>query len=175
MSYWGIEFQIHSPEEFQGMPASQAVSQGHCLDFSQLQSLFNLTAFWAQNRPISDLQRAVAHSCPVVSAWTGDRLVGFARATSDGVYRATIWDVIVHPDFQGSGIGRKLVETVLTHPHMANVERVYLMTTHKQCFYEEVGFQVNSTTTMVLHNSLVALPLMAEFEELLEPQPQLNA
>lgn len=172
MSYGGFEFQIHSPEEFQGTGTSRAVSKGHCLDFQQLQSLFNLTAFWAQNRPISDLQRAVAHSCPVVSAWTGDRLVGFARATSDGVYRATIWDVIVHPDFQGSGIGRKLVETVLTHPHMAHVERVYLMTTHKQLFYEQVGFQVNSTTTMVLHNSLVLFSLTAEFEDLLDPQAQ---
>jgi ribosomal protein S18 acetylase RimI-like enzyme len=170
MSYGGVEFQIHSPEEFQGMPMNPAVALGHYLDFVQLQSLFNLTAFWAQNRPIADLQRAVAHSQPVVSAWQGDRLVGFARATSDGVYRATIWDVIVHPDFQGSGIGRKLVETVLTHPHMAHVERVYLMTTHKQLFYEQVGFQVNPTTTMVLHNSLVALPLTAEFEELREVQ-----
>ncbi len=168
MAYSGVEFQIHSPSEFQAQPTAETPQAGRRLDFQQLQTLFNLTAFWAQNRPISDLQRAVAHSQPVVSAWRGDRLVGFARATSDGVYRATIWDVIVHPDFQGSGIGRKLVETVLTHPHMAHVERVYLMTTHKQRFYEQVGFQVNPTTTMVLHNSLVALPLTAEFEELLE-------
>jgi N-acetylglutamate synthase-like GNAT family acetyltransferase len=44
------------------------------------------------------------------------------------------------------------VETVLTHPRVSSVERVYLMTTHKQRFYERIGFEVNETTTMVLHN-----------------------
>jgi N-acetylglutamate synthase-like GNAT family acetyltransferase len=33
---------------------------------------------------------------------------------------------------------------------MQKVERVYLMTTHQQEFYEKIGFQVNKTTTMVL-------------------------
>ncbi|NEQ32809.1 MAG: GNAT family N-acetyltransferase, partial [Leptolyngbya sp. SIO4C5] len=92
------------------------------------------------------------HSNPVVTVWDGDRLIGFSRATSDGVYRATIWDVVIHPDYQGAGLGRKLVQTVLGHPHMSRVERVYLMTTHQQRFYERIGFETNSTTTMVLFN-----------------------
>lgn len=79
-------------------------------------------------------------------------LIGFARATSDGIYRATIWDVVVHPDYQGCGLGRKLVQTVLSHPQMNQVERVYLMTTHQQSFYEKIGFEPNASKTMVLHN-----------------------
>jgi N-acetylglutamate synthase-like GNAT family acetyltransferase len=93
---------------------------------------------------------ALSHSHPVISAWDDDLLVGFARATSDGVYRATIWDVVVHPDYQGAGIGRQLVERILCDPAIANVERVYLMTTHQQSFYEKLGFTVNASTTMVL-------------------------
>ena len=121
------------------------------LDLNQLLTLFQVAAFWARDRRLEDLQTAIDHSDPVVSAWQGDQLVGFARATSDGVYRATIWDVVVHPDYQSQGIGRKLVETVLSHPHVSRVERVYLMTTFKEKFYERVGFQRNSSTTMVLH------------------------
>jgi N-acetylglutamate synthase-like GNAT family acetyltransferase len=79
-------------------------------------------------------------------------MIGFARATSDGIYRASIWDVVIHPKYQGSGLGRKLVQTVLSHPKMCRVERVYLMTTHQQKFYERIGFEYNSSTTMVLHN-----------------------
>lgn len=126
------------------------------LDLSQLQTLFHSAAFWATDRRTEDLAIALANSNPVVSAWDGDRLIGFARATSDGIYRATIWDVVVHPDYQGAGIGRKLVETVLTHPHVNRVERVYLMTTHQQAFYERIGFQCNASTTMVLHNQPVS-------------------
>lgn len=120
------------------------------IDLHQLQQLFNLSAFWAQDRTIEDLSIAIANSDPVITVWDGERLIGFARATSDGVYRATIWDVVVHSEYRGIGIGSKLVEKVLNHPRMNRVERVYLMTTHQQRFYEKIGFERNSTTTMVL-------------------------
>lgn len=133
------------------------------LDLGQLLELFQVAAFWARDRRIEDLETAIAHSNPVVSAWQDDKLVGFARATSDGVYRATIWDVVVHPGHQSQGIGRKLVQTVLSHPHISEVERVYLMTTFKEKFYERVGFQRNSSTTMVLHqNPMESVPSNGE-------------
>lgn len=128
------------------------------IDLNQLVDLFDLGAFWAQGRRPADLQVAIANSCPVITVWDGDRLIGFARATSDGVYRATIWDVVMHPEYQGAGLGRKLVETVLSHPKMSRVERVYLMTTHQQQFYERIGFQRNSTTTMILYNQTIEIP-----------------
>ncbi len=129
------------------------------IDLDQLQELFQLGAFWAKDRSIEDFSIAIANSEPVISVWDGERLIGFARATSDGIYRATIWDVVVHPDYRGAGLGRKLVETVLSHPRMNRVERVYLMTTHQQSFYERIGFECNSSTTMVLYNQ----PLTGSF------------
>ncbi|MBD3882911.1 GNAT family N-acetyltransferase [Phormidium tenue FACHB-886] len=125
-------------------------------DLQQLQALFRQTAFWAQDRRLQDWAVAIQNSKPVVSVWEGDRLIGFARATSDGIYRATLWDVVIHPDYQGAGLGRKLVETVLMHPCVNRVERVYLMTTNQQHFYERIGFECNSTTTMVLFNQPVS-------------------
>jgi N-acetylglutamate synthase-like GNAT family acetyltransferase len=119
------------------------------IDLAQLQDLFNRAAFWAADRLLHQLCQALDHSSPVISAWHEGQLVGFARATSDRVYRATIWDVVVDPSFQGAGVGRKLVETALAHPHLSQVERVYLMTTHQRQFYERIGFEVNTSTTMV--------------------------
>lgn len=116
-------------------------------------NLFKVTAFWAQDRQKEDMIIALENSNPVVTVWDHHRLIGLARATSDGVYRATIWDVIIHPDYQGLGLGRKMVETVLTHPLLSRVERVYLMTTHQQSFYKKIGFQENQTTTMILYNN----------------------
>jgi ribosomal protein S18 acetylase RimI-like enzyme len=125
---------------------------GRSIDLSQLHALFQTAAFWARDRQLEALAIALANSRPNVMAWDGDRMIGFARATSDGIYRATIWDVVIHPDYQGAGLGRKLVETVLMHPHVNRVERVYLMTTYQQKFYERIGFEANSSTTMVLYN-----------------------
>jgi N-acetylglutamate synthase-like GNAT family acetyltransferase len=130
------------------------------IDILQLQKLFESAAFWAQDRKSEDLEVAIANSEPVITVWDTERLIGFARATSDGVYRATIWDVVVHPDYRGAGLGRKLVETVLSHPRMNRVERVYLMTSMQQRFYERIGFECNTTTTMVLFNQepLISVP-----------------
>ena len=123
------------------------------IDVYQLQELFDSAAFWAKGRAIAEIEVALSNSNPVVSAWDGASLIGFARATSDGIYRATIWDVVIDPDYQGVGLGRKLVETVLSHPQVNRVERVYLMTTHQQQFYKRIGFQPNTSTTMVLYSS----------------------
>jgi ribosomal protein S18 acetylase RimI-like enzyme len=139
------------------------------IDFQQLQNLFKLGAFWAQDRTIEDLETAIANSNPVVTVWDGQRLIGFARATSDGVYRAGIWDVVVNPQYQGFGIGRKLVETVIAHPFVSRVERVYLTTTHKQSFYERIGFECNETTTMILYNNRMP-PLLSN-----QPQAETTA
>ncbi|MEA5583038.1 GNAT family N-acetyltransferase [Nodularia harveyana UHCC-0300] len=122
------------------------------INLYKLQELFNLAAFWAKDRSVEDLSIAIANSDPVINIWDGERLIGFARATSDGIYRATIWDVVIHPEYRGTGLGRKLVETVLTHPRVRKVERVYLMTTHQQEFYEKIGFHCNPSITMVLYN-----------------------
>lgn len=131
----------------------QFCTNKQAVDFKQLLDLLSKTAFWARERNFQDLQTAIANSNPVVTVWDYQCLIGFARATSDGVYRAAIWDVVIDPDYQGMGLGRKLVETVLSHPQVSKVERVYLTTTHQQSFYERIGFEVNGTMTMVLHNS----------------------
>ncbi|MDB9526885.1 GNAT family N-acetyltransferase [Oscillatoria sp. CS-180] len=126
---------------------------------NQLIGLFEAAAFWACERASEDMAIAIAHSHPVVIAWDSNELIGFARATSDGIYRATIWDVVIHPNYQGAGLGRKLVQTVLGHPHMSRIERVYLMTTRQQAFYKRIGFQENETTTMVLfHQEIEPVP-----------------
>lgn len=128
-------------------------------DMRQLQALFQAAAFWAKDRSLEDMAVAIAHSHPVVTVWDGEKLIGFARATSDGVYRATLWDVVIDPDYQGGGLGRKLVQTVLSHPHVSRVERVYLMTTNEQGFYDRIGFKPNPTTTMVLFNQPMAMDI----------------
>lgn len=123
------------------------------IDIVALQNLLNLCAFWAEGRSQEGLEIAIANSNPVITVWEGERLIGFSRATTDCVYRATIWDVVIHPEYRGIGLGSKLVETMLAHPRINGVERVYLMTTYQQEFYKQIGFQENQTTTMVIYNN----------------------
>lgn len=158
-----VQFHIHDTQDTSSKGTDDRCHHQRSLDYKQLVDLFRIAAFWACDRSIDDLKRAIANSRPVATVWDGDRLIGFARATSDGIYRATIWDVVVHPDYQGAGLGRKLVETVLMHPHVNRAERVYLMTTKQQHFYKRIGFQENVTTTMVLFNQPEeSLPMLSQ-------------
>ena len=106
----------------------------------QLQQLLDAHSFWANGRSQLELSRMLAGSQAVISAWQGSRLVGFGRATSDGVFRAVLWDVVIPEDLQGQGLGRQLVEALVGSPALAGVERVYLMTTNSAGFYKQLGF-----------------------------------
>ena len=135
--------------------------EGHSkVDIYQLIKLFNSAAIWAKNRKIEELEIAIANSSPVVTVWDSKQMIGFGRATSDSIYRGTIWDIVINQNYQGGGLGRKLVQTILSHPQMSHVERVYLMTTYKQKFYQRIGFQYNQSTTMILENQ----PIEAQLE-----------
>ena len=111
------------------------------LRIGQVQALFNANSFWAQGRSRRALIRMLLGSCGVVSAWKAGQLVGLGRATSDGVFRAVLWDVVVASEQQGQGLGRRIVESLLSYPVVAEAERVYLMTTNSSGFYEKLGFK----------------------------------
>jgi GNAT superfamily N-acetyltransferase len=108
-----LQLMIHAP----GAPGLRWFGLGPGLrptrGLWKLQRLFNKHAFWAQQRSHGQLRRLLAGSTVVVSLWHGKRLVGFGRASSDGIYRAVLWDVVVAGDLHGQGLGRRVVEALL--------------------------------------------------------------
>ncbi|WP_269621979.1 GNAT family N-acetyltransferase [Prochlorococcus marinus] len=108
---------------------------------TKLQKLLEKHAFWATGRNYKNLRKLLAKSTIVITLWRGKRLIGFGRATSDGVYRAVLWDIVVAGDLQGQGLGRKVVEALLSSPSIKEVERIYLMTTNSDEFYKQLGFK----------------------------------
>ena len=116
----------------------------------KLQRLLNKHAFWAQGRSTANLRKILAGSTVVVSLWSGQRLVGFGRATSDGICRAVLWDVVVADNLQGHGFGRQVIEALLGAPGIDNVERVYLMTTNSRGFYEQLGFKTSANQQLLM-------------------------
>jgi ribosomal protein S18 acetylase RimI-like enzyme len=135
------------------------------IPLEDLRNLLDRSTFWARNRQLDDLQNMILFSDPVVSAWDGSKLIGVARATTDGVYRAMLWDVVVDPDYQSMGVGRMLVEGVLAHPLVAKVERIFLSTTYQQAFYKKLGFVENPATCMVLDRSTTVSETVVEVVE----------
>ncbi len=115
-----------------------------------LGALLDGHSFWAKGRSRAQLGRMLGGSQVVVSAWRGKELVGFGRATSDGVFRAVLWDVVVAEARQGQGLGRRIVEELLASQAVAGAERIYLMTTTGQGFYERLGFRPVDSQRLML-------------------------
>lgn len=71
-------------------------------------------------------------------------VVASARAISDGVKHAWVYDVIVAPGWRGSGAGTALMRLLLDHPAIRRARLVHLGTRDAVRFYERLGF-VEST------------------------------
>lgn len=99
--------------------------------------------WWTQGRDRAGIERMLAGSDAVVTAVARESgaLVGFARALSDGVYRSTIFDLIVAPEWRGIGLGRELVERILAAPALRGCRRTDLVCKDDMGgFYEQLGF-----------------------------------
>lgn len=128
------------------------IREGQPIDATVLQLLFS-HAPWARHRGVGDITTMLENTDYHFSAWDGDRLIGFARVLTDRVFRATLWDVVIHPDYQRRGIGDALMERILSHPVLSRVEKFWLNTRDKSTFYEKFGF-VRSDQGMVLENPI---------------------
>lgn len=117
-------------------------------DPQHLLALFE-QADWARGRALEDIQRMLTETDVTISAWDGTQLVGFARVLTDYVYRASIWDVIVDVSYQDKDIGKGLIQRILRHTSLAQVELFWLCTRRYQGFYASLGFSDKEQIGMV--------------------------
>jgi ribosomal protein S18 acetylase RimI-like enzyme len=95
---------------------------------------------WSRREPLL-IARALANSLAVVSAWDGPLMVGFARATGDKVFNATIWDVVVRPPYQRRGIGLIVMRELLNELDSYEIPLVTLYADPgTDGFYKRFGF-----------------------------------
>jgi ribosomal protein S18 acetylase RimI-like enzyme len=96
-----------------------------------------------------DIARAFNASYASVFMFNKGKLVGAARAVSDGVFYATVFDVCIDPAHQGEGAGRLLMEGLLAK---LPFERIFLTSVpDKKGFYGKLGF-LTQTNAMGLYS-----------------------
>jgi len=106
--------------------------------------LFDTTGWNSDYRASpEEIHAAIGHHWCAVSAYEGDRLVGFGRVDSDGHIHAMIFDLIVHPEYQGRGIGHTILAHLIGRCRDAGIRDVQLFCARgKIGFYERHGFEV---------------------------------
>jgi GNAT superfamily N-acetyltransferase len=98
-------------------------------------------AYWGRFRTRGDFSAQLASAWRVVGVYetaTG-RMVGFARAVSDGVAFAYLADVYVLPEARGRGVGKELVRAMIDRGPGARF-RWALHTSDAHGLYRHFGF-----------------------------------
>lgn len=103
---------------------------------------FLSTCYWSEGIPRETVARAVAGSlCFGLYASEGDAQVGFARFVTDRATFAYLCDVYVLEAHRGRGLGAWLVEHALSHPDLAGLRRLVLVTRDAHELYRPHGFR----------------------------------
>ena len=88
-------------------------------------------------RSAEQLKESFANSHSTCIAYADDRIIGTARALSDGVCNAYLVDVWTLTEFRHQGIARTMVETLLKK---LPGQHIYLFTDDAVDFYKKIGF-----------------------------------
>jgi ribosomal protein S18 acetylase RimI-like enzyme len=119
------------------------------VSWEELAQLFELAPLGKKRDP-GKLEVAFRNSLHKCFAFHDGKLIGAGRALSDGVWRAAIYDVAVLPEYQGNGIGSKVIQHLI---QAANVEVVMLYAAPgKEPFYERFGFRKMKTAMAIMQN-----------------------
>jgi len=77
----------------------------------QLFEIYQLNHWSSAEKP-ELLYKALTNSHTLISAWVNGKMVGIANALSDGYLVAYYSHLLVHPDYQGNGIGAKMLKAM---------------------------------------------------------------
>jgi GNAT superfamily N-acetyltransferase len=121
------------------------------LDIELIHRFLSEESYWAPGVRRDVVERSIAHSLCFGLHLGGDQ-VGFARVVTDRAAFAYLADVFVVEAQRGRGLGKWLIETVLSHPDLQNLRRFFLGTADAHSLYERYGFvPVDASRMMELH------------------------
>ncbi|HFH9837089.1 TPA: GNAT family N-acetyltransferase [Streptococcus suis] len=111
------------------------------LDFQAVLELYSSVGWIGYTDRPDMLRKSLVNSLLIISAFDRDELVGLIRVVGDGASILFIQDILVHPDYQRQGIGRKLTEMALAE--FPDFYQIHLLTGREEKtmnFYRSLGF-----------------------------------
>lgn len=112
----------------------------------QLDQLHALTQkmWWSTDRTREDMLTMLKHCLPfAVIDNNTQQLVGFARVLTDEIRYAYIYDVMTEENLRGKGIGKMVMQAILSHPILLRVKYFELTCAPEMVkYYQQFGFSV---------------------------------
>jgi GNAT superfamily N-acetyltransferase len=96
-------------------------------------------SYWAAGVPEDVVRRSIENSL-CFGVYRGEEQAGFARVVTDRTTFAYLADVFVLEEHRGQGIGKWLVEVILSHPELQGLRRWMLATRDAHDLYRRYAF-----------------------------------
>ena len=108
------------------------------IKLEQVIELYKANGWSAADKP-DELFNALINSHSLITAWDKDKLIGLGNSISDGYLVVYYPHLLVHPDYQGKGIGKMIVDRMFKkykdfHMQMLTADGKAID------FYKKVGF-----------------------------------
>jgi GNAT superfamily N-acetyltransferase len=103
---------------------------------------FLANTYWAKDIPFTVLQHSIQNSL-VFGLYKDKQQIGFGRVITDYstfAYIADVFVLFVLESFRGEGLGKWLIETIISHPELRGLRRWLLVTKDAHELYQKVSF-----------------------------------
>ena len=137
------------------------VFSADAVDWAQLVELYRIAPLG--QKTTAELQVCFSNSRYVCFVYDGERLVGAGRALADGLDCSYLADIAVHPEYQGTGIGKSIVNR-LVELSAGHSKIILYAAPGKEDFYRKLGFK-RMTTAMALFRDQDAACARGALEE----------
>ena len=131
------------------------------IDWNELSNLYKIAPLG--NKKPEDLKIAFSNSMYKHFVYSNNKLIGVGRALADGVDCSYISDVAIHPDYQGMGIGKAIVNK-LTEQSKDYYKIILFASAGKEKFYSKLGYYKMNTAMAIFknHDKCIELGLISE-------------
>ena len=124
------------------------------LNWDELSTLYRIAPLG--DKSVENLKTAFGNSLYKCFVYDNDCLIGVGRVLADGVDCAYICDVAVHPDYQGTGLGKEIVSRLIELSQHHKKIILYAVA-GKEPFYQKLGFKRMNTAMAIFQNQTLAI------------------
>lgn len=112
------------------------------LDVEAIYDFISNRSYWGKGRTVEQVRKTLTHSI-CFGAYVNGTFSGFTRVVTDTVAFAYVLDLFVLENYRGLGVGRRLVEAMLSHKDLQSTNWL-LGTQDAHGLYAKYGFQTVS-------------------------------